>query len=80
MSKEKKLKGGALSHNMRCAANLEYIEGSCLSIDELKALAVTYNNAVKSHAELYFQYISRGEELVKKPSKIWIGAYKERPR
>ena len=49
MSKEKKLKGGALSHNMRCAANLEYIEGSCLSTDELKALAVTYNNAIKNN-------------------------------
>jgi hypothetical protein len=42
-------KGGALDHNMRCAANLEYIEGSCLSTDELKALALTYNKAVDSN-------------------------------
>jgi len=39
---------GSLDHNLRCAANLEYIEGSCMSTDELKALAHTYNNAIKS--------------------------------
>ena len=42
--------GGSLDHNLRCSANLEYIEGSCLSIDELKALALTYNNALKNDA------------------------------
>jgi len=45
-SKNKK-RGGSLDHNMRCAANLEYIEGSCLSINELKALALTYNRSLK---------------------------------
>jgi hypothetical protein len=48
MKEDITIKGGALDHNLRCAANLEYIEGSCLNIDELKALAITYNNAIKS--------------------------------
>ena len=43
-----KQKGSSLNHNLRCAANLEYIEGSCLSTDELKALALIYNNAIKN--------------------------------
>jgi len=45
----KKIKiGGSLDHNLRCSANLEYIEGSCLSIDELKALALTYNKSLEN--------------------------------
>ena len=42
----KQLKGGELSHNLRCAANIEYTDGSCLTIDQLKFLADTYNKAV----------------------------------
>jgi len=45
---DKKIKGGSLDHNLRCSANLEHIEGSCLNIDELKALSVIYNNSVKN--------------------------------
>ena len=41
--------GGSLDHNLRCSANLEYIEGSCLSMEELKALALTYNNALTNN-------------------------------
>jgi hypothetical protein len=47
MSNKINIKGGFLDHNLRCAANLDFIEGSCLSLDELKALAYTYNNALK---------------------------------
>jgi hypothetical protein len=48
MENTSNIKGGALDHNLRCAANLEHIQGSCLSTDELKALAVTYNKAIDS--------------------------------
>ena len=44
----KQLKGGELSHNLRCATNIEYTDGSCLTIDQLKFLAYTYNKAVKN--------------------------------
>ena len=47
MSKEKRITGGSLSHNLRCAANLEHIEGSCLTLDDLKALSITYNKALE---------------------------------
>lgn len=45
----KNKKGGALDHNLRCAANLEFIEGSCLSTNELKALALTYNKELQKN-------------------------------
>ena len=47
MSNKIFIRGGSLDHNLRCAANLEHVEGSCLSLDELKALAYTYNSALK---------------------------------
>lgn len=39
-------KGGALNHNLRCAANVEYTDGSCLSVDQLKLIAHLYNKAI----------------------------------
>jgi hypothetical protein len=47
MSKNNLIKGGALDPNIRCAANIEYSEGSCFSIEQLKLLAYTYNKAIE---------------------------------
>ena len=44
--KETNKKGGALNHNLRCAANAEYTDGSCLSVDQLKLIAHLYNKAI----------------------------------
>jgi len=49
MNKKIKKNGGAIPHNERCASNREYNDGSCLSLDELKAIAITYNNAIKKN-------------------------------
>ena len=46
IQKNKKKNGGALDHNKRCASNREYEDGSCLSLNELKAIAIAYNNAL----------------------------------
>ena len=44
--KRTNIKGGNLAHNLRCAANVEYTDGSCLSVDQLKLIAYLYNKAI----------------------------------
>jgi len=41
--------GGALDNQFRCAADVEYTEGSCYSIDQLKLLATIINRAIKKN-------------------------------
>ena len=44
-----KMDGGALDNQFRCAADIEYAEGSCYSIDQLKLLANIINRAIKKN-------------------------------
>jgi len=48
-SKNIKMDGGALDIQFRCAADVEYEEGSCYSIDQLKLLATIINKAIKKN-------------------------------
>jgi hypothetical protein len=43
------LNGGSLDTQFRCAADVEYVDGSCYSIDQLKLLANIINKAIKKN-------------------------------
>jgi hypothetical protein len=43
------LNGGALDTQFRCAADVDYVDGSCYSIDQLKLLATIINKSIKKN-------------------------------
>jgi hypothetical protein len=43
----KNLIGGKLNHNLRCAPDVDYTDGSCMTTEQLKFLAYVYNKAVE---------------------------------
>ena len=49
MNSKNKMNGGALDTQFRCAADVEYNDGSCYSIDQLKLLATIINKAIKKN-------------------------------
>jgi len=48
-SKKIKISGGALDIKYRCAADVDYVEGSCYSVDQLKLLSNIVNKAIKKN-------------------------------
>ena len=46
---KKDLNGGSLDIQFRCAADVDYVDGSCYSIDQLKLLANIINKAIKKN-------------------------------
>ena len=46
---KKELNGGSLDTQFRCAADVDYVDGSCYSIDQLKLLANIINKAIKKN-------------------------------
>jgi hypothetical protein len=46
---KKQMDGGSLDTKFRCAADVDYIDGSCYSIDQLKLLANIINKSIKKN-------------------------------
>jgi hypothetical protein len=49
INSKKQIKGGSLNTQFRCAADVEYTNGTCYSIDQLKLLANIINKAIKKN-------------------------------